>query len=159
MSEPMNEIEIFNNLTVEDAQLNPIPVYYESLVDNPFVSRMDGGVSTSQNVFKIVDFVDFDLFISDLGSGEYLYRHNLGYKPFTRGSYYIHSGSTSIGTSFPIGLRGTIPENRYPEYGAAAVHTMNVTAVTESTLTVQASLGGFEGTLKCRLFLFREKTK
>lgn len=151
------EVETYKSAEIEDKPLNPVPIYYSNLVDMPYVSRMDGGTLTSSNIFKIVDFKDFTMPIDEFGSGSFQYFHNLGYAPIIRGSYYISSATTVIGSPYPVGRRGLIPENRYAEYGAAIEDVALIQNLDETQVTIAMSFG-FTGQVIGRIYLLRERS-
>ena len=143
------------NQNVKIARVNKPPAYLKSLTDNPSPGRLGSSVETRSDIFRVDREINFTMDIIG-GSGEYLYVHTLGFVPFVRGSYIIESGSSAGGTDYPIGLRGLLPEDRYPEYGTAVIHNVQVTEADVNTITIKASLSGFVGRLRFKALLFRE---
>lgn len=119
---------------------------------------MGGGIDTNANMFKIEKVVDTRLPVTN-GNGNITIFHGLGIRPFARGTYKILSAEdVMVGTNYPIGLRGQIPENRYPEFGTQTTHQVWVSASTENDIQINANIDSLEGTLAIRLILFREVT-
>ncbi len=150
--------KISRSKLVRNSPILPVPKYIKHLVDNPRVERLSGIVRTDRDIFQQIQELNVRLAIPSTGLGVFEYIHGLGYRPLVRGSYTIISGDTTVGTAFPIGLCGLIPEDRYPEYGLGTIHSAQVTTLDEDSLRLSVSMSGFEGEVGVKLLLYRERT-
>lgn len=102
----MKQTQIYKKtkeLDVTTEVLDDRPDYYSNMVGNPYVGRLNSGVSIDTSLLKIWKTDEFILTNSQLT--EYIY-HGLGFTPTIMGTYIILDDyNTDI-----IGKRGRIPE-------------------------------------------------
>jgi hypothetical protein len=131
---------------IEDVSLESVPSFYQSMGGSkPYQDRLDRGIDTRQNLFKIAKRIDiegeteFDGFISTFNR---TVRHNLGFLPYPEAQMILG------GDNFPFPFPGE------PGFEATATFsdiTTDIISVQFVTIGLTESVDIF-----IRIYLLRE---
>jgi len=153
-------MKIYRSSKIRNNEINDSPVFYKSMGGNPYQTRLEGGIDVGRNMFKIEEIktIDYQKLPDDTGPQIITYYHNLGFKPFVMGTYVVLSSSVIMGLPFPALLRGSIPEVRWPQYGAAIEHSTRVSLVDNNKVVIELNLDISSGIIRVKLNIMREPT-
>lgn len=153
-------IEIVPNQQIKEQIINDVPTFYRSMGGNPYQTRLDDAIDVGKQMFKAerIITIPYERKADHVGPDEITYYHGLGFRPFVTGSYIIHSSTVSAGLEFPDELRGTIPELRWPWYGASIEHSTRIVTVDKNKVVVQLNLDVETAIIDVKLNIFREPT-